>query len=1152
MVALMLVVGYGYYHVTDDSRIKQHVVSYLESCTGGRVEVGKAQFKLFEGIRVEGLRIYLDPDDPEPFFEAPNLVLQHRPSALFLRRRLEPTEIVAVGFVVRLVEDVKTGRLNVSRLFAFLQPRLASGLGGRLPVIRGRKGKLIRQDLEDGQRTTVGQWPADVAVLPTEGGGYVVKLEGPEGMSGEVAIDLATGVTSVKGLIDLERLDDALPRRYRRWRQRYKLTGKVFGVGQGSVTPATGPTTQPQRFVVRLDNVSMEMPPEEGGVKLVGVCGELAFDTQGVSIRELTGRIAQAGGATFALKGRYMGYDATSGFETDVRIDGLHLPVSEDLARVWGDSYVRLHEQLAPQGPVDVTVRLCRGADGKLAVKGSAVLKGVSLAVPNSPTGLSAITGRVNLNGDTVELVDVQGRYGQAKISMAGRIVGSMKTGDYDLRLTARDLPFSRETYQALPTRYRRPWDELSPEGKADIRVHLYRDSASGQGPKSLLTIDLTGGASVCYKHFPYRVGNLKGQVLVDGGDIEIRSVVGSQGQMACVVNGWVRRLGGKCEAEVTVDITGGLLDERLARALPRMVRAEYRACGLRGRIDVTKAVFRYRKGKPLQYTIPVAMIGGSICHEELPYRIDAATGTLRITRESVTIERLVGRRGRATISVAGVARVGGGARRAKLTIEARSLTMGPQLRRALPPGAQHWWDQFDPSGQADVVMAISRGDPASRAATVPATGPSKGWRCKLRIQPRGMRIRYSRFPYVLDDVRGTVDVADGRMVLRNVTGLAGKAPVTLNGVVTGGKGEGEAHGELAIATEPVHIDEQLLRALGDGLVSILRLKPGGQAKLDLKSLKIGAGACPMPAAVSRPTTAAAPMTPWAWTGTIGFREAILDWGLRPKCVTGAVTGRMSCPGQMRYLSADARVALDSLAVGPRRVTDLSGVLTKDPRALVLKISDITGQVYGGRLAGFAEVSMTDPVKYGMNLSVENVNLAAFLNAGRTGDAKLKNVKGSLSGTLRMTAVAGNRDSLRATGRIQITRGELYKLPVLLGFLHLVHLALPSDSAFHEADVAYEVRGDKMVLQEINLRGSALSMVGAGTLDLKTNKMNLTFVAGPPRKLPRLPGLSDVIEGLASMLTTWRVTGTVDKPKMRQVPLRDLAKTLRQLHEPGR
>jgi len=1162
-VALLLLVGYGYYHVTHDARIKRQVITYLEQRTGGRVEVGRARFGLFEGVRIQGLRVFLPADPSRPFIEAPTVILMHRPSSLVAGGKIEPTQIVCVRPVVRLIEDVEIGRLNVAGLYQRLSG--ASGNAGtpeRMPEIRIRDGTLIRQDLEREQLITIRRRRnVDVALLPDETGRKLeLKLESTGGYRASATIDLATESVEWHGQMDLVVLDEALPRKFRQWRQTYKVEGTAKGAGSASFADTPEAATQPERFVVTLEGVSMEMPAEQGGLRFEQVHGELAFDSEGVDIRRLTGRIVGAGEATFRLQGRYMGYDTTSGFRTDLRIDHLSLPLPDRLAGVWGDSYARINRKLGLSGEVSVTAKVSRGAEGKLAVNGSAELKGVSAAPPELPAPLTGLTGRVTLNGESIEIAGVQGRCGQIKVAVEGALREARAGGEYDVRIAARDLPFSREVHDALPKSYQRIWDELSPSGKGDFRLHLRRDPDADRA-HSLLRIDLKGEASCVYRKFPYPVHNLAGEVVIDDGEVSIRSVTGSNGPMGCVVNGWLRRPGGVLQAEITLDVMGGVLDDRLMRALPRQVQPEYQACGLSGRANITRAVFRYHKGRPLDFDIPVAVTDATVCHDQLPYRMDNAVGTVRITPELLTVERLVGRRGPARIAVAGHIRLRGGGR-SDLHVNATSLAMDAELRKALPAAAQHWWDEFQPAGRADVTADLTRSLPPHRAAapaaTAPATSPATAsapapdgrWKYRLRIRPRDMRIRYRGFPYPLHHVNGLVEVDAKRMAMQEITARAGNAPVALSGVVT--TAAGRPRGDLAITSGPVAIDNQLLAAMGEHLVSALRLKPGGTVSLDLSSLTVGPGACPMPETATAPATGPAPTMPWAWTGRIAFRDAVVAMGFGAKRVTGAVAGTMCCPSRRRYLGADARITLDTLTMGGRKLTDVAGTITKEPASAVLKVGGITSKVCGGRMAGFAEVSFAEPVKYGMNLSVEDVDLPTFLSAGQPDKARNLDVKGAMSGTLQMMAVEGRADSLRAKGRLRIVRGKLYKLPVLLGVLQLISLTLPSDAAFHDADVAYIIRGDEMVFQEINLRGSALSMVGAGTMDLKTHKLGLIFVAGPPPKLPRIGGLSEVLEGLASILTTWRVTGTVAEPRIRQVPLHDLGETLRQLHEPGR
>ena len=126
----------------------------------------------------------------------------------------------------------------------------------------------------------------------------------------------------------------------------------------------------------------------------------------------------------------------------------------------------------------------------------------------------------------------------------------------------------------------------------------------------------------------------------------------------------------------------------------------------------------------------------------------------------------------------------------------------------------------------------------------------------------------------------------------------------------------------------------------------------------------------------------------------------------------------------------------------------------------------------------------------------------------------------------------------------------MMKLPVVLGFLNVFYLALPGESAFHTADVDYYLRGNKLVFREIHLQGAALSMLGAGTMHMKTRKLRLTFLTGPPAKLPRLKALSEFLEGLSGGLMTVRVTGTLEKPKTRTAPFRDVDTTMREIFRP--
>jgi len=527
----------------------------------------------------------------------------------------------------------------------------------------------------------------------------------------------------------------------------------------------------------------------------------------------------------------------------------------------------------------------------------------------------------------------------------------------------------------------------------------------------------------------------------------------------------------------------------------------------------------------------------------------------LELTKGHAKIVHLVGRHGKATVSMSGDASIERGRQTLDLKLDATGLELDGALRKALPRTARGKWDLLKPSGVADVAMTLktSIGQPAATGTAIHGTD------YHLTIRPRNVSTLYKHFPYPLTNVSGLVTVVPGRMTLKGVRGLAGRATVALDGeVVDTPAGE---RGSLVVHTAPVRIDERLLAAMPVGLVEMLRLQPGGTAKLDLKQLVIRRDAPPATQPTTRPAGAAATGTniAWSWDGVITLRDAVMDLGFGGREITGKIEGAMGSEGPAEALYARAKIDLDRIVVNGRRLLNVTGALNKLARSPTLRVDDLSGRVDRDgrrvrsdeqRVAGFAEYRFAKSPRYGVRVSVSKVSLNEFLNAGVKDPAKRHDIRGMLTGTLQMVAAPGDRASRRATGKLHISDARIVRLPVMMGLLHVVYLSLPSDSAFHTADMEYTLRGDEMIFREIHLQGSAMSMLGAGRMNMKTKKLRLTFLTGPPHKLPRLVGLTEFLEGVSTGLMTVHVTGTLDKPKTRTEPLGRVDKALREIFNP--
>jgi hypothetical protein len=282
----------------------------------------------------------------------------------------------------------------------------------------------------------------------------------------------------------------------------------------------------------------------------------------------------------------------------------------------------------------------------------------------------------------------------------------------------------------------------------------------------------------------------------------------------------------------------------------------------------------------------------------------------------------------------------------------------------------------------------------------------------------------------------------------------------------------------------------------------------------------------------------------------VAARDVMVDLGLGQETLTGGLRGEAVQKGS--DLSVNALLDLDSVILGAKQLTQVRGQVTKKPGTDLLRILDLTAQAYGGQVAGFAEFRLADPLQFGVSLAVQDIHLEELFKGDPNAVAGHNKVKGLLAGNLQLTAAGGKNAIRQASGVLKISDAELYKLPVMLGLLNVLYLAVPGDTAFTQGQVTYRLRNDKMVFEEIWLQGPALSIVGTGNMDMNTEVLDLTFLTGPPKKLRGLAGLSDLLEDVQREVAHIQVDGTLSKPRMRTVPLQSLDRLIREMLNPGR
>jgi hypothetical protein len=1136
VLALILGVSYAYWSMTNDASVRRQTERYLHDLTGGKVHVEEAKFSLFGGIELRGVSIRIPGDDsPEPFLYARMIVLHHRPWGL-LTGSLEPTEILCIEPVVTLERNEQQENYSAEKLLEGDSERGgAVAYGGELPPIRIRQSRIIVVRSGGALREVVEERSLNLVGLPDGPNEYLFAVEERQAaMKGQFRVNISTGkVTPVSTTVVIEGVGQVLPPRYRQWCERYHLKGEI----RLGAVPATQPAGH-ETLEAQLTNVSLTLPPEEGNLQVEGVRGTLIFDEQGVTIRSLQGVLPRMGGAKLSIEGRYDGYSPESPFDVRLAATEMEIPAPSEsenepawMRSVWAE--------YQPKGRMNISARVRRGLDGGVDVAGEAQPAGMTLFYKYFPYRMEDVRGTIAFTSRKVEIRGLTARHGGGRIRLAGGVDPSDRHR-YDIAVQADGVELDSQMRTAVQAVVPGIWDVFGPGGSVSTNLRIRSDGRDDYDHFTL-NLQMGGKMSIRYRDFPYPVENLLGEAIITNDSVKVENVQGSHGPAQFVIHGTMGIAESPWNLDLTIDARQVPLDDTLVNASPEVARKILAGLHAAGTAQSARARVRQSDSSSLSLDIDARLQDAKVRFDSFPYEVTGIAGPLRISPQKVVLDNLVGRHGEAEIAFRGAVLLGGRDLGVDLNVDARNVKLDEAVRDALPAEPRRFWNDFSPSGTADMNFTYRRNLPDC---------PDSDYRFVLT--GRGMQVRYTDFPYTFRGVTGSVAATPGKIEFLDVTAAEGPMKTVLRGTaVDDGK---RVHAELAVSAKNVPIEPEFLAAMPGELAPLAkRVRPGGLFSAELSRVRFDrvlplSTTSPSPGTPqSRPVDAAGRIV-WDAHGDISCADATMDLGFGQRTISGKITGTAARTAEGLTLDADA--SLEKVSVAQAQITDLSARLHKSPRGAIL-VRDILARMHGGRISGFAEIRLSDPLRYGMSLSMEGVRLEELFPSTKPKTPAV--FRGRLSGTIQYMATVGAGESQQASGVLRIAQADIRQLPVPMEMMQFMFLTLPGGSSFTDGDVIYRLRGQKLTFEEIALRGAALSLVGSGTMDMRTEAIHLTFLTGPPGKMPRLASLGDdLLSSIVREIAVIQINGTLSRPSQpRTVALQSLDAAIRQLLNPG-
>ncbi len=1147
VLAMLLAAFYGYWYITNGERVRRMAEQYLERLTGGEVTIHDAEFNLFGPIELRRVRLHVPEDDsPLPFLEAQQLNLRHVPYTL-LSGRLQVTEIVCASPTVNL-QYYSGGGNSAKRLFGQAaesrrrqEVERPVEVPMRLPHIRLLDSKL-RTFTVNGKNREIGiEYDLSISLRPRGGVGYEVLFEEPgqersEQPRGRLVIDISRGEVLVKDMFTpIPKVMAALPKEYRAWVDQYEVTG--------TLQLPKGGTFDMQRGVFEVELADVSMRPMGGNLRVENVRGMLRFDANGVDLRKITGRVPAMGGGSLRMDGHYTGFSPNSPFDIEMVVDDMAVPdPNAQLGPLkWLAEHLR--ETYQPSGTFDLDVTISRDANGPIRLDGTASPNNLAAMYRYFPYPVEGVNGTLWFNQKGVTRMDLTGHHRQARVAIAGTFTHDPNGLGMDVTVRGTDIPFDQKLTDALDPNFAKVLASYRPQGQANAIVHVTK-TIEAYEPNVVVDIRPAGKASIAYEGFPYRLNRVTGRILIGRYRTSIEGLTGFSDKAEIEIAGTVLQPdGNRPIIDLTISASDVAIDRKLTDALDPNSAKAIRELGLTGRVKTLTARVRQTTDKPLSLDVQASLEDLSVLYEAFPYRLTDGTAEITFNNRRLVVTELTARHGKTDVALSGQVIESDGKMGVDLRMTAKGVAFDEELRSAFrAAGQEGWWEALKPTGSTDLTIDWRQHMPEM----------DRPIDYRIEVRPTGEASVSPRdLPLPFHNLTGRLIVTPEKVTIPKLTARDANATMAISGAVMR-KGRRETI-DLTVDANAIPLTESLLNSLPvEDSPLLKKLSAGGTFSARLKRFHVVRIHPAEP--TTQPTGEADPnakprLGEWAIRGRLSFSDVPVDTEGQARRYSGDLDGALSSGEQ--GLAIDANAHLAAVTIGNRKATELRGKLVKAAKGSGIFVKGLSGRFYGGKLAGKALIRLGEKGSYSFRVSMQGVQLEKLVNAGLSDPNKIREMPGTVSGDLTMEETFGKADSRRATGEFRITKAKLYRIPLLLGLLQVVTLQLPGESAFNEGTMKYFLRGDRLVLREVNLSGTSLSIVGSGVMDLDSGKIKLHFLS---RTVGKLPGIGQDLETLlkpfAKQIAEIEVTGTLAKPTMRTVALRSLDEAIRRLVSP--
>lgn len=447
----------------------------------------------------------------------------------------------------------------------------------------------------------------------------------------------------------------------------------------------------------------MEMTYRQFPYRVTGMRGTVRFSSAGYETEGVEGYHGQA-------KVTVTGWAKNPGplYESRVAVHARRVPLDEDLRSALTETQRRVYDQYSPAGIADIDIEVYRPPREKAPLETVVTINFLDGDVEyrEFPYRLHHTTGKVVISPGKTEIVEVEGRHGDAVVRLSGAMA-SEEGGQQvlHLKVAGTDVALDEDLDKALPERERGILRVFHLSGLADIEGTITR----GPETQGKLDYDLAirlKGARMIYEPFPFLAEEVRGDLRLARGSCRIESLTGFNSGARIDASGWIDQRPDDYAMDLVLTGKDVTLGEALRGALGPEMRTVWSHLSPRGQVDIdahlTKAL---GEGEAMKHRVLVTMRDAQATLDVFPYPLQHVTGRMEFQGGEVLLHDIRARSGLTEFLLGGRIAYGERGPELDLTIQTKGLRFEGPLRDALPEPLKKAFAILRPTGRIDLNL---------------------------------------------------------------------------------------------------------------------------------------------------------------------------------------------------------------------------------------------------------------------------------------------------------------------------------------------------------------------------------------------------------------------------------------------------------------